>query len=57
MVLRFAIVFCLLLLVAAPNAALGAEPRHVEIASPWGHDSFLMDIPAYHEAVAGLLSG
>ena len=38
-------------------ARCGAEPRHVEIASPWGHDSFLMDVPAYHEAVAGLLSG
>ena len=34
-----------------------ADARHVEIASPWGHDSFLMDIPAYHAAVAGLLSG
>ena len=28
-----------------------------EVASPWGHDSFLMDVPEYHEAVAGLLSG
>jgi homoserine O-acetyltransferase/O-succinyltransferase len=37
--------------------ALGASPRHVEIASPWGHDSFLMDVPAYHAAVAELLSG
>jgi homoserine O-acetyltransferase len=37
--------------------ALGAEPEHVEIASPWGHDSFLMDVPAYHAAVAELLSG
>ena len=36
--------------------ALGAQPRHVEIASPWGHDSFLMDVPAYHAAIAGLLS-
>ena len=43
--------------IAAELRALGAEPRHVEIASPWGHDSFLMDVPAYHEAVAGLLSG
>jgi homoserine O-acetyltransferase/O-succinyltransferase len=34
---------------------LGARPEHVEVASPWGHDSFLMDIPAYHEAVARLL--
>jgi homoserine O-acetyltransferase/O-succinyltransferase len=37
--------------------ALGASPRHVEVASPWGHDSFLMDVPAYHAAVAELLSG
>jgi homoserine O-acetyltransferase/O-succinyltransferase len=35
---------------------LGAAPEHVEIASPWGHDSFLMDIPAYHEVVARLLT-
>jgi homoserine O-acetyltransferase len=33
----------------------GARAEHVEIASPWGHDSFLMDVPAYHEAVAALL--
>jgi homoserine O-acetyltransferase/O-succinyltransferase len=37
--------------------ALGGSPRHVEIASPWGHDSFLMDVPAYHAAVAELLRG
>ena len=36
---------------------LGADVRHHEVESPWGHDSFLMDVPAYHEAVAGLLSG
>jgi homoserine O-acetyltransferase len=36
--------------------ARGAQPEHVEVASPWGHDSFLMDIPAYHEAVARLLT-
>jgi homoserine O-acetyltransferase len=35
----------------------GAAAEHVEIASPWGHDSFLMDVPAYHEAVARLLNG
>jgi len=37
--------------------ALGGSPRHVEISSPWGHDSFLMDVPAYHAAVAELLRG
>jgi homoserine O-acetyltransferase len=35
----------------------GASAEHVEVESPWGHDSFLMDVPAYHEAVAGFLSG
>ena len=33
----------------------GAAAEHVEVESPWGHDSFLMDVPAYHEAVAGFL--
>jgi homoserine O-acetyltransferase/O-succinyltransferase len=42
--------------IAAELRALGAKPQHVEIASPWGHDSFLMDVPAYHAAVADLLS-
>ena len=28
-----------------------------EVASPWGHDSFLMDVPEYHELVAALLNG
>ena len=30
--------------------------RHVEIASPWGHDSFLMDVPGYQELVADFLA-
>jgi homoserine O-acetyltransferase len=34
----------------------GAAPEQVEVDSPWGHDSFLMDVPAYHEAVARFLS-
>jgi homoserine O-acetyltransferase len=42
--------------IAEQLRAVGASPRHVEIASPWGHDSFLMDVPAYHEAIAELLS-
>jgi homoserine O-acetyltransferase len=42
--------------IAGELRALGAEPEHVEIASPWGHDSFLMDVPAYHAAVARLLA-
>ena len=36
--------------------AIGADVRHEEIASPWGHDSFLMDVPGYQEAVAAFLS-
>jgi len=36
--------------------ARGARAEHVEIASPWGHDSFLMDVPAYHEAVREFLA-
>ena len=42
--------------IARELRALGADPEHVEIASPWGHDSFLMEIPAYHEAIARWLS-
>jgi homoserine O-acetyltransferase len=41
--------------IAEELRARGGQPEHVEVASPWGHDSFLMDIPAYHEAVARLL--
>jgi homoserine O-acetyltransferase len=43
--------------IAQELRARGAQPEHVEVASPWGHDSFLMDIPAYHEAVTKLLTG
>ncbi|WP_137293084.1 homoserine O-acetyltransferase MetX [Nocardioides dongxiaopingii] len=32
-------------------AAAGARSRHVEIASPWGHDSFLLEPPGYHDVV------
>ncbi|WP_139979797.1 homoserine O-acetyltransferase MetX [Nocardioides litoris] len=32
-------------------AAAGAETRHVEVSSPWGHDSFLLDPPGYHDVV------
>jgi homoserine O-acetyltransferase len=31
-----------------------AVTRH-EVASPWGHDSFLMDVPEYHELVRRFL--
>ncbi len=41
--------------VTAGLAAAGADVEHVEVASSWGHDSFLLDIPAYHQAVARFL--
>jgi homoserine O-acetyltransferase len=33
----------------------GAAARHVELASPWGHDSFLLDGAEYHRLVAEAL--
>lgn len=35
--------------------AAGCRAEHVEIASPWGHDSFLLDVPEYHRALADFL--
>ena len=35
--------------------ALGADVRHHEVRSPWGHDSFLMAVPEYHALVAAFL--
>jgi homoserine O-acetyltransferase len=31
--------------------AIGASVEHHEVESPWGHDSFLMDVPEYHALV------
>lgn len=33
----------------------GVDVRHEEIDSPWGHDSFLLDLPEYHAAVRAFL--
>jgi homoserine O-acetyltransferase len=33
----------------------GARVERHEIASPWGHDSFLMDVPDYLQLVRGFL--
>ncbi|MBE2317779.1 homoserine O-acetyltransferase [Solirubrobacter sp. CPCC 204708] len=30
---------------------LGADSTHHEVESPWGHDSFLMNVPEYHRLV------
>ncbi len=32
-------------------AERGADVSHHEVRSPWGHDSFLMDVPEYHALV------
>jgi homoserine O-acetyltransferase/O-succinyltransferase len=34
----------------------GVEARHVELSSPWGHDSFLLEHEAYHQLVSQELS-
>lgn len=34
----------------------GVQAAHEEIRSPWGHDSFLLEIPAYLDAVARALA-
>ena len=31
--------------------ARDADVRRHEVSSPWGHDSFLMDVPEYHALV------
>lgn len=36
-------------------AAAGLEVRHEELASPWGHDSFLLEPPGYHDLVRAFL--
>ena len=51
---------------ALPDAALpgdregvapcGLRGRCEEVVSPWGHDSFLLAVPRYHELVAGFLA-
>jgi len=37
--------------IAGQLLARGADVRHHEVVSPWGHDSFLMDVPEYHRLV------
>jgi homoserine O-acetyltransferase/O-succinyltransferase len=36
--------------------ARGASVERHEVASPWGHDSFLMDVPEYHAHVRAFLA-
>ena len=36
-------------------AARGVAVDHTEVASPWGHDSFLLEPPGYHDLVRSFL--
>ncbi len=36
-------------------AARGVAVEHTELASPWGHDSFLLEPPGYHDLVRDFL--
>ena len=37
-------------------AARGVAAQHVDVESPWGHDSFLLDVPEYHRVVKAFLA-
>ncbi|KRB77295.1 homoserine O-acetyltransferase [Nocardioides sp. Root190] len=37
-------------------AARGVQVDHTEVASPWGHDSFLLEPPGYHDLVRSFLA-
>jgi homoserine O-acetyltransferase len=41
--------------IAQQLSARDADVRHHEVVSPWGHDSFLMDVPEYHALVREFL--
>jgi homoserine O-acetyltransferase len=41
--------------IAAELRSRGADVRHEDVASPWGHDSFLMDVPEFHAHVREFL--
>ncbi|MEO5634636.1 homoserine O-acetyltransferase [Gaiella sp.] len=42
--------------IARVLALAGCDVVQEEVASPWGHDSFLLEVPRYHELVAGQLA-
>ncbi|MEP7091919.1 MAG: homoserine O-acetyltransferase, partial [Nocardioidaceae bacterium] len=37
-------------------AAAGVPSEHTELRSPWGHDSFLLDPPGYHDRIRTFLA-
>jgi homoserine O-acetyltransferase len=43
--------------IARELGRLGADVRHEDVASPWGHDSFLLAVPEYHRHVGAFLRG
>jgi homoserine O-acetyltransferase len=43
------------LALAAQLTSLGVQADHAELASPFGHDSFLLEPPGYHDRIAGFL--
>jgi homoserine O-acetyltransferase len=42
--------------IEAQLTARGADVRRHEVHSPWGHDSFLMDLPEYHALVRAFVA-
>ena len=42
--------------IEAELSARGASVRREEVASPWGHDSFLMNVPEYHALVRDFIA-
>jgi homoserine O-acetyltransferase/O-succinyltransferase len=42
--------------IARVLANAGCDVRQEEVVSPWGHDSFLLEVPRYHELVAEQLA-
>jgi homoserine O-acetyltransferase len=43
--------------IEAELLARGADVSRHEVRSPWGHDSFLMDVPEYHALVREFVAG
>ena len=37
-------------------SAAGVPSEHTQLSSPWGHDSFLLDPPGYHDRVRAFLA-
>ena len=41
--------------IVAELTAAGCDAAHVDVVSPWGHDSFLLDVPEYHATLGAFL--